>query len=234
MADAPILELQTIDTAIDRLESRRAALRSGAELNAARTLADAHEVELGELRLRIDAIDRDAGRLEHEVETLRQKLAAERRRMLDGSVANPKELAAIQREIENIERRISDREDEELAMLEEREAVARASAEAEARATASRSEVERVSASTGSELADVERELARRRAERETLAATLPPELLGLYDDLRPQKKGVAAAALVDGVCQGCHEQLSAMELDRLRRTDGIARCEHCRRILVL
>jgi predicted nucleic acid-binding Zn-ribbon protein len=58
-------------------------------------------------------------------------------------------------------------------------------------------------------------------------------DLLELYEDLRRQKKGVGAAALVDGVCQGCHQQLSAVELDRLRRADGIRRCEHCRRILV-
>jgi hypothetical protein len=90
-----------------------------------------------------------------------------------------------------------------------------------------------VAAVTGTELAEIERELAERRAEREALAPTLPPDLLELYEGLRPLKKGVAAAALVDGVCQGCHEQLSAVELDRLRRTEDVPRCEHCRRILV-
>jgi predicted nucleic acid-binding Zn-ribbon protein len=44
----------------------------------------------------------------------------------------------------------------------------------------------------------------------------------------------VAAVALVDGVCQGCHEKLSSVELVRVKRTEGIARCEYCRRILVL
>jgi predicted nucleic acid-binding Zn-ribbon protein len=38
---------------------------------------------------------------------------------------------------------------------------------------------------------------------------------------------------LVDGVCQACHEKLSAMELDRLKRTEGVKRCEYCRRIVV-
>jgi len=57
---------------------------------------------------------------------------------------------------------------------------------------------------------------------------------LELYEELRPQKKGVAAAALIDGVCQGCHEKLSAMEVDRLKHADGVKRCEYCRRILVL
>ncbi|MBI2237830.1 MAG: hypothetical protein HYU54_04795, partial [Actinobacteria bacterium] len=58
-------------------------------------------------------------------------------------------------------------------------------------------------------------------------------ELLELYEDLRAQKKGIGAAALVDGVCQGCHEKLSALELDRLRKTEGVKRCEYCRRIVI-
>ena len=70
-----------------------------------------------------------------------------------------------------------------------------------------------------------------RRAE---VASAIDEELLELYEDLRRVKKGVGAAALVDGVCQACHEQLSAVELDKLKRSDGIRRCEHCRRILVV
>ena len=81
---------------------------------------------------------------------------------------------------------------------------------------------------------NVEAELAARESERTNVAAAIDPETLELYEELRPQKKGVAAAALVDGVCQGCHEQLSAVELSRVRSTDRIPRCEHCRRILVL
>ena len=59
------------------------------------------------------------------------------------------------------------------------------------------------------------------------------PDILELYEDLRKQKKGIGVAALVDGVCQGCHEQLSAMELDQIKRVEGVRRCEYCRRILV-
>ena len=72
------------------------------------------------------------------------------------------------------------------------------------------------------------------RRSRASLAATIDPELLELYEDLRRQKKGVGAAALVDGVCQGCHEKLSAVELDHVKHAGGVPRCEHCRRILVL
>jgi predicted nucleic acid-binding Zn-ribbon protein len=80
----------------------------------------------------------------------------------------------------------------------------------------------------------VSRGLGERRAERDALTPALDEELLELYEDLRSAKKGVGAARLVDGVCQGCHQKLSAMELDRIRRTEGIRRCEYCRRILIL
>ena len=86
---------------------------------------------------------------------------------------------------------------------------------------------------SAAELEDIGRSLASRIGERELLVAEFDPELLELYEDLRRQKKGVGAAALVDGVCQGCHQKLSAMELDRLKRTEGVKRCEYCRRILI-
>jgi predicted nucleic acid-binding Zn-ribbon protein len=83
------------------------------------------------------------------------------------------------------------------------------------------------------ELEEVSADLVGRRAAREALVPAFDEELLELYEDLRRQKKGIGAAALVGGVCQACHEQLSALELDRLKKTDGIKRCEHCRRIVV-
>ena len=89
-------------------------------------------------------------------------------------------------------------------------------------------------AAAADELAHIETELAERTAQREAIAAEIDAEVLELYDDLRRLKKGIGAAALVDGVCQACHEQLSSVELDKLKRGEGIRRCEHCRRILVV
>ena len=231
---ARLLDLQALDLAIDRLRSRQRVLESGSEVAQARATADAAEADLGELRLRIDALDRDATRLEHEVDSLSKKAAAEEQRMYDGSVANAKELSSIQHEIENVRRRTSDREDELLVLMERREELERAAKEADARATSSRDDVDRIGAASADELATVADDLVARGSERAAIASGIDADLLELYEDLRRQKKGVGAAALVDGVCQGCHEQLSAVELDRVKKTTGIRRCEYCRRILVL
>lgn len=231
---ARLLDLQSLDLSIGRARSRRRVLESGSEIVEARAAADAAEGQLGEIRLRIDALDRDGSRLEHEIDSLSRKAADEEQRLYDGSVANAKELSSIQHEVENVRRRRSDREDELLAVMEEREQLDAAARDAGARTIALRAEVDRIAAASGEEVAAIDADLATNEAARAALAAEIDPEVLSLYDDLRAQKKGVGAAALVDGVCQGCHEQLSAVELDRVKKATGIRRCEHCRRILVL
>jgi uncharacterized protein len=229
-----LLDLQALDSAIDRLAARERALEGGEDLAAARTIADEAEAGLGELRLQLDVFDRDGAKLEHEIDSLSQKAAAEETRMYDGTVANAKELDAIRHEVDNLKRRRSDREDELLALLEQRDAVERRAKEAEAVATDQRAHVDHVVADSGEELADVQTELEQRGAERSALASEIDPEVLELYDELRAHKKGVGAAAMIDGVCQGCHEQLSSVELDRVKHSGELARCDHCRRILVL
>jgi uncharacterized protein len=186
------------------------------------------------LRLSIDTFDRDAAKLEHEIDSITRKAVDEESRLYGGAVANAKELASIQHEVDNLKKRKSDREDELLVVLERREDVERRAKEAEEHATELRIAVDHVAGDAARELSTVSTDLVARRDERARVAAGIDPELLELYAELRPQKKGVAAVTLVDGVCQGCHEKLSSVELDRVKRTEGIARCEYCRRILVL
>ncbi len=54
------------------------------------------------------------------------------------------------------------------------------------------------------------------------------------YDPLRA-KLGVAAARLVGARCEGCHLDLSAAELDTVRRApaEEIPDCPQCGRLLV-
>jgi hypothetical protein len=233
-ADHRLLDLQALDLALDRLGRRRRALEAGEDLAAARAEADAAEAVYGELRLQIDALDRDASRLEHEIESISRKSADEQKRMYDGSIANAKELEAMGREVENLTRRRTEREDELLELMERRETLDAEATAAQARASELRARVTQVAADAETELGAVADEIGRGSQERTALVEAIAPVLVELYDDLRPQKKGVAAAALVDGVCQGCHETLSAVELDHVKHAEGVPRCEHCRRILVL
>jgi uncharacterized protein len=230
---ARLLALQDVDSTIDRLSARRRALEEGTTLAQARADADAAEHRHGDIRLQLDELARDQSRFELEIDSMTQKEKAEQARMYDGSIVNAKELEALQHEISSVQKRRSDREDELLVVMERREGLETEAAEAERISTAFRDRVEEVSVASGDELTSVVGELEEQARARDDIASQIDPDVVELYDDLRHQKKGIGAAALVDGVCQGCHEQLSSMQLDKLKRAEGIRRCEHCRRILV-
>ncbi|MBA3764444.1 MAG: hypothetical protein H0X05_02925 [Actinobacteria bacterium] len=234
MTTTRLLAIQGVDTAIDRLRSRILALEQGTELSAVRAEADSAEERYGELRLKLDEIARDQVRFEREIDSMTQKERAEQARMYDGSIVNAKELEALQHEISSVQQRRSDREDELLVLLEIREQLEADATAAEQVTTTLRAKAEEAAVAASDELARIDGEVTERVAERQAIVPEIEPDVLELYEDLRRLKKGVGAAALVDGVCQACHEQLSAVVLDKLKRTDGIRRCEHCRRILVV
>ena len=228
-----ILELQQLDTAIDRLEHRAAQLEAGEELSAARKEMEEAEARLGEIRLAADAVASESRRLEHEIESMNAKLAAEEKRMYDGSIANAKELEALQHEIASLKDRRSRSEDALLEQMQRAEDLEGRTGGADEDVVAARAKVEALGGDAVRELDEIAAELEAKRSERQALATGFDEELLELYEDQRRQKHGVGAAAIVDGVCQACHEQLSAVELDRLKRMDGVKRCEYCRRIVV-
>ena len=126
-----------------------------------------------------------------------------------------------------------DREDLVLEQMERGEEMHRRLSPLEAEEAEARQRLATLEEGSARELVEVERALEERRAERAALASAIDPDLLALYEELRRQKRGVGAAALVDGVCQACHQKLSPMYLDRLKRAGGVRRCEYCRRILV-
>jgi len=228
-----VLELQELDTAIDRLEARKRQLEEGKAPSEARTAMEESEGGLGELRLGVDAVVREQQRLEREIDSMTRKADADEKRLYDGSIANMKEMEALQHEISSLKERRSRSEDELLEQMVRKDDLEARAGEAATVVQQARARLEEVGGEAVRELERVEAELADKRAAREKLVPEFDDELLELYEDLRRQKRGVAVAALVDGVCQACHEKLSAMELDRLKHTDGVKRCEYCRRIVV-
>jgi len=228
-----LLKLQEIDLSIDRLTDRLGTLEAGEDLRLARGRLGEAEARLGELGLSIDAVATEQRRLEGDVDSIQRKIDAERSRLYDGSVANPKELQAIEAEVQGLQGRKSRMEDTLLDLMERREDLDARLGPLQEEAQEARRRVSEIEEGAAKEIVEIEKALAERSAERQALVPAFDPDLVELYEDLRRQKKGIGAVTLVDGVCQGCHQKLSAVYLDRLRKSEGIRRCEYCRRILV-
>src|SRR3954453_14908486 len=145
-ATAHLLELQQLDIAIDRLRARIATLTAGSELGAAVGDADAAEARLGEIKLQIAELDRDTAKLEHDVDSLRQKAAAEEQRMASGAGEKAREIGATGHGGTNLRRRVPARGDEELSIMERREPLAAAEKDAAETATNPREAADRLRA----------------------------------------------------------------------------------------
>ena len=231
-----LLELQRVDSTVDRLNHRRGSLPEDAKLAELRTSIEAIDQLSAERDGTLVTTRREQERLEHEIETLRKKADAEEARAAAGKVNSPKELTNIQAEVEALRRRVSNLEDELLERMEARETL-----EGELEDLASRREValgeqRDVTVARDAALAEIDRELGTERAARGAVLPSIGDQLVALYDKVRARENGVGAAALAGNTCQGCRVSISPVELRKLKELppDEVKRCENCRRILVV
>ncbi|MEA2499233.1 MAG: uncharacterized protein QOH26_1638, partial [Actinomycetota bacterium] len=89
-----LLDLQTEDTAIKRLQDRRGALPEAVRLDEVKARLEELEADLEIAGKQNEEIARERGRLEGEIQLLDQKTTKEEARLLSGKVSNPKELGA--------------------------------------------------------------------------------------------------------------------------------------------
>ena len=99
-----LLVVQEHDSAIDHLRHRRATLPERAALARAETVIRDLEAPIGEVRGRHDVVSRDVKRLEDEAASAAAKIAEVEASMYSGSITSPRELQAMQSEIEQLRR----------------------------------------------------------------------------------------------------------------------------------
>ena len=229
-----LLDLQTEDTAIKRLQESRASLPEAARLDEVRSRLQELEADLEIAAKQNEEIARERGRLEGEIQLLDQKSTKEEQRLLSGKVSNPKELASLQAEVAMLAKKRAALEDDLLEVLVHQDnAVAAADSLETERKQASAQEKELAETVAGI-LQDIEAELGRHSTVRAEILVEIPGDLLDLYEKIRAAKGGVGAAALEGGTCLGCHTKIPAVEAQRIRAEGGLNRCDNCRRILVL
>ena len=230
-----LLDVQDLDSTADRLEHRRATLPEHAEIEQ----LEARKAALADDIVRAQTEDSDLGRdqakVDTDVEQVRARMQRDQQRLDSGQVGSPKELENLQHEIESLHRRQTELEDAELEVMEQRE-------EVQTRLAGLKDELSGIDASLSAAagrrdvaLGEIAADIEKTAAQRAETAATLPAELLALYDKLRASSGGVGAAALHRGQCQGWHLQLITTDINRIRdaEPDEVVRCEECRRILV-
>ncbi|MEA2567661.1 MAG: uncharacterized protein QOD49_2838 [Actinomycetota bacterium] len=229
-----LLQLQRVDSTIDRLQGRLAHLPEQSALDALEARAEELDSQVAERQAVFDDVSTRQRRLDFEVDTLVQKIRAESGRLYSGVVSNAKELQDISREVEALKRRKSVLEDNDLEVMEERDGVEKQLEALTTDRSSLAAEIERARVARDQAAGETGLQLDAAEAERQRWVPRVDPQLLKVYDTIRASKGGVGAAAMIDGTCQGCHMRLPAQEAERVRTTGGLVRCDECQRILVV
>lgn len=230
-----LLQLQDRDGTLDRLQHRRDTLPERATLTeveaAIAQLASRRRVVAG----RRDELSHEEQRLGDEAAALREKAAEVETKMYSGSVSSPRELQAMQADVEQLRRHERAVEVRELELMEALEPVERdlelldgERSKLDVQSRDTRSSLER------SEV-DIDHEMSEERQARDAIAGEIDPALVTEYERRRARAQGVGVARLVGSTCQGCHLSIPSTEVDQIRKAPegSLQFCDNCGCILV-
>lgn len=229
MRIADLWQLQEIDSALDTrrasLEDAESRLGGSEELEEARTTL---ATRLAELR----AAESSQKDIDLQADDLRGKIGPAEQKLYGGSIKNPKELADLQADIEQLKRQLAAAEDRDLDALSAVEA-------AQAAARACEAEVQRIEAEWREEQADLtarveqlRREIAEYETQREARIEYIDPDSLKRYEHVRRAHQGKGVARLDRNLCLGCRISLPVSTVNKARAGNALIQCPNCERIL--
>ena len=232
-AQRRLLDLADVDAELSRLAHRRRTLPEHAELTAAEAAVRAAKDKLVEVETRAGDLDRDIRRLERDVEGVRAR-ADRDNKMLAGAGVGAKQATDLQHELETLARRQSVLEDEELEVMEQREAVGMDVQHARGPSTRRRCSTRPSPSGATPRSPTSTPPRPGRSRDRDEVVADLPADLLAEYERRRA-RGGAGAALLRERRCGACRLELDRTAIAALRSAppDEVVHCEECGTVLV-
>ena len=230
-----LLTLQDHDGALDRLTHRRDTLPERETVARGEADITALFAQVRTVTAQRDALAQEEKRLDDEASSLREKASEVEAKMYSGSVSSPRELQAMQADVDQLRRHERTLESRELELMESLEPLEAQLEQLGAQRDGLTTELNVVRASLEAAEAAIDREIEEEQKARDALAGEVDPSLIAEYERRRARAEGVGVARLVGNTCQGCHLSIPATEVDGIRRApEGtISYCDNCGCILV-
>ncbi|MCS5520980.1 zinc ribbon domain-containing protein [Curtobacterium flaccumfaciens] len=227
-----LLDVQRLDNDVTRIAHRITSLQKGDQLTELSKQAAALRSELVAATGEVEDAERDLARLESDTAVAQARV--ERDTTMLQNVANAKDAAGLQSELDSLQRRIGGLETAELEIMENLDGLRARVGDIEAK-------LADVEAARGGLVAERDAEIARLTADRESaeqaradVAAKVPAELLALYDRQRA-RYGFGASLLQGGVSTASGVALNNSDLQTIRRAapNDVVLCPDSDAILV-
>ncbi len=226
-----LLRLQQMLIEAAKLEAKIRQVESGEAAEAIRVALLEQSAKASQMLSAHEEVMRDVRRAEADLELVEKRIAQDKERLTGSS--DSKVITGIQHELETLAKRQGELEEAQLILME---AADQSNVEQEAiqlERKRLQNEMESATESAKSELATLDAEIIRVRAEMSDLRSALDSELLELFDKI--QVRGTAVGRLKDSACGACNMTLTSTSVGQLSAVaaDELARCPECSAILV-
>ncbi|MDI2032600.1 C4-type zinc ribbon domain-containing protein [Saccharopolyspora sp. TS4A08] len=227
-----LLDLAEADAELNRVVHRRRTLPELEQIGAAEREVQTKRDELVVAQTAFNDLDREVKRLENEVDNVRKREARDRDLMAAGGPAKQQE--ELEHELQTLARRQAVLEDEQLEVMEQREALETNVTKSAEAVTEAEQQLAGIQERRDEALAELDTAEARRQQERDIIAKALPDDLIALYERVRGQR-GVGVGLLQGARCGACRIELDRHALNEVREAapDDVVRCEECGAIMV-
>jgi predicted nucleic acid-binding Zn-ribbon protein len=224
-----LARLGEIDLALDsgraRLAEIASALKEPAELAAARAALAESEAELA--RWRSVQQDRELAQ-----QRIAEKLARAEKRLYSGEIRASREVQDAERDVQQLRHQRAEAEDALLEALVAVEGLTDDCAAQTAKIAELAAGWEGKQARLRAEQTRLKERLQAEQARQVAVRRAISPDLLALYDNLRPRRGGRAVAELDGDMCSACRVAVPPTTLEVARFGEELAYCGNCGRLL--
>jgi uncharacterized protein len=214
-----------LDAGRARLAEIATALKEPAELAAARSELAEREAELA--RWRGVQQERDTTQ-----QQIAEKLARAEKRLYSGEVRNSREVQDAERDVQQLRHQRGQAEDMLLQALVAVDGLAQDCASRTAQVAELAAGWESAQVRLRAEQSRLKARLLAEQARQVAVRRAIPPDLLSLYDNLRPRRAGRAVARLEGDMCSACRVAVPPTKLEAARYGEELVYCGNCGRLL--
>ncbi len=232
---AHLLAVQDLDTAITQLRHRRAALAEASGLAALEAELAGLEAERSDAAARRAALAATQKDLEEKIGGISERRTSIEQRLYAATSSSGRDLQAMSDEVRHLAERRAELEELELVAMLDQDRVDTELAALRERMAPLEARADEIRAQVAGDGLEIDAELAAAVGSRVAEAALVPAALSDRYETLRARLRGTGAARLIKNHCDGCHLELSSVEVEKIRALPPgeVATCEQCGRILV-
>lgn len=224
-----LFKLQTVDQELQSIEDTKGDLpqqveRLKNEISELKQDCESQKVELKETKKQLALNENELNSFQDKLKQLKEKLYA---------VTSNKEYDAITTEIDTMQEKISEAEDNTLEMIEKEETLTSAVGELEPKIVLLEEGLIQKTEELNKKITASEKEYEDFKKQRDEISAKIKRPVLYQYERIRKGLGNSAVANITAYACSGCFTTIPAQKTVEIRSMSELILCESCGRILV-